>query len=136
MKNFQNMIKCSVEKKCMDENIVNVLKMYNLRGEIVYHLLKTGYVPEGYIKNFKIIYKEFSKVFFHKNTIECMKKNCKKNIPNNSKMISKSISYLESILKKVEKRKNNPFAKNHIKIIKTLLSILYDFLKKFNKKYL
>lgn len=136
MKNFQNMIKCSIEKKCIDINIANCLKLYNLRGEIIYTLLKTGYLPENYIKDFKKMYKTFAKKFFSKEVVECMKNNCKKFSPTNIKKISNSISYLESIKKKIETNKKNPFIKNHKKIIKTLTYILNDFSKKYQKKYL
>ena len=68
--------------------------------------------------------------------VECMKNNCKKFSPTNIKKISNSISYLESIKKKIETNKKNPFIKNHKKIIKTLTYILNDFSKKYQKKYL
>ena len=42
----------------------------------------------------------------------------------------------ESIKKKIESNKKNPFIKNHKKIIKTLTYILNDFSKKYQKKYL
>ena len=91
------------------------------------------------------VYKQFSKRFFSKKSVDCMKKNCnmKKNIPELTKLI-KSLEIFINGHKAISKGyKLKPSAKNphirveplmkYIDVIKILHKIVVDIDKKYKK---
>jgi len=132
---MKEMIKCSIQKNCLSESAFAALGMYKVRNEIVGHILKKERIPKEIIDMFRNRYKNFSKVFFKRDVVKCVKENCKKMVPKNSTEIEKIISKMVS-LKEELKKVNTPLAKNHRKILRLLISCLRDFHKKFTQKFI
>jgi len=136
MKTIIDMVKCSLRENCLEDSIIGVLKIYELRSKIIDKVLRKEPVPRKLINTFAASYKVFSRVFFSKKTIECIFKKCKKYIPKNLKSIDRMINKIRKLKIALEKQKKTPLIKNYKIMINLLEAITIDFSIKFQKKFL
>jgi hypothetical protein len=144
------MIKCGIQYNCISDSIMYVLQLIKLLDDNIGKKMRLNQkISQQLIQKTMDVYKQFSKRFFSKKSINCMKKNCnmKKNIPELTKLIKsleifinghKAISKgykLKPIVKKYETNLE-PFIKfieKYIDVIKVLHKIVIDIDKKYNK---
>ena len=136
MKSYTDMIKCSIEKKCLDDSIFGALKIYEVRTLIVKCILNKQPVPDELIQAFYISYKAFSKFFFDKKTVKCMFDNCSKRMPTNLKLINNVLQRIEKLQENIANKKSTPLIRNYRKVLKVIIKITKDFGSKYEKKYL
>jgi len=140
------MIKCGIQYNCISDSIIYVLQLIKLLDDTIGKKMRLNQkISQQLIKKTMDVYKQFSKRFFSKKSVDCMKKNCnmKKNIPELTKLIKsleifinghKAISKgykLKPIVKKYETNLE-PFNK-YIDVIKVLHKIVVDIDKKYKK---
>ena len=144
------MIKCGIQYNCISDSIMYVLQLIKLLDDNIGKKMRLNQkISQQLIQKTMDVYKQFSKRFFSKKSINCMKKNCnmKKNIPELTKLIKsleifinghKAISKgykLKPIVKKYETNLE-PFIKfitKYIDVIKVLHKIVVDIDKKYKK---
>ena len=144
------MIKCGIQYNCISDSIMYVLQLIKLLDDNIGKKMRLNQkISQQLIQKTMDVYKQFSKRFFSKKSINCMKKNCnmKKNIPELTKLIKsleifinghKAISKgykLKPIVKKYETNLE-PFIKfieKYIDVIKVLHKIVIDIDKKYKK---
>ena len=144
------MIKCGIQYNCISDSIMYVLQLIKLLDDNIGKKMRLNQkISPQLIEKTMDVYKQFSKRFFSKKSIDCMKKNCnmKKNIPELTKLIKsleifinghKAISKgykLKPIVKKYETNLE-PFIKfieKYIDVIKVLHKIVVDIDKKYKK---
>lgn len=136
MKTYTGMIKCSIQNNCLDESIFGALKIYDLRGKIISHVVRKEPIPIELIKMFEVTYKEFSKFFFSRKTINCMFQFCKKKMPTSTKLLDDTLRKIMKLKKELDKKKLNPLIKSYKKIMRLLRKITIDFTKKYRERYL
>ena len=140
------MIKCGIQYNCISDSIIYVLQLIKILDDTIGKKMRLNRkISPQLIQKTMDVYKQFSKRFFSKKSINCMKKNCnmKKNIPELTKLIKsleifinghKAISKgykLKPIVKKYETNLE-PF-KKYIDVIKVLHKIVIDIDKKYKK---
>lgn len=132
---YKKFYQCGINHNCITDSIMIILKYNELNQKIVEYINKGLTIPPGLSDMHRLAYKEFSKTFFSRNTIECLLKNCKSVIPPIDKELEKSRKRLELFLKRAEKIKHTRQIISYIKVINTCIYIIDDFVVKFNKYY-
>ena len=144
------MIKCGIQYNCISDSIMYVLQLIKLLDDNIGKKMRLNQkISPQLIQKTMDVYKQFSKRFFSKKSIDCMKKNCNmtKNIPELTKLIKsleifinghKAISKgykLKPIVKKYETNLEpfTKFIKKYIDVIKVLHKIVVDIDKKYKK---
>ena len=142
----QSMIKCGIQYNCISDSIMYVLQLIKLLDDTIGKKMRLNQkISQQLIEKTMDVYKQFSKRFFSKKSVDCMKKNCnmKKNIPELTKLI-KSLEIFINGHKAISKGyKLKPSAKNphirveplmkYIDVIKILHKIVVDIDKKYKK---
>lgn len=144
------MIKCGIQYNCITDSIMYVLQLIKLLDDNIGKKMRLNQkISPQLIEKTMDVYKQFSKRFFSKKSINCMKKNCnmKKNIPELTKLIKsleifingyKAISKgykLKPIVKTYEPNLEPliKFINKYIDVIKVLHKIVVDIDKKYRK---
>jgi hypothetical protein len=142
----QSMIKCGIQYNCISDSIMYVLQLIKILDDTIGKKMRLNQkISQQLIQKTIDVYKQFSKRFFSKKSVDCMKKNCnmKKNIPELTKLI-KSLEIFINGHKAISKGyKLKPSAKNphisvepfmkYIDVIKVLHKIVVDIDKKYKK---
>ena len=143
-----SMIKCGIQYNCISDSIIYVLQFIKqLDDNICKKMSLNQKISPQLIEKMMEVYKQFSKRFFSKKSIDCMKKNCnmKKNIPELTKLI-KSLEIFINGHRAISKGcKLKPSAKNSqvsvepfVKFITTYIDVfkvLHKIVVNIDKKY-
>jgi len=146
----QPMIKCGIQYNCISDSIIYVLQLIKLLDDNIGKKMRLNQkISPQVIEKTMNVYKQFSKRFFSKKSINCMKKNCnmKKNIPELTKLIKSLEIFInghKAISKgyKLKSSAKNPqvsvepfikFINKYIDVIKVLHKIVIDIDKKYKK---
>ena len=146
----QPMIKCGIQYNCISDSIIYVLQLIKLIDNNIGKKMRLNQkISPQLIKKTMESYKQFSKRFFSKKSVDCMKKNCnmKKNIPELTKLIKSLEIFINghrAISKgyKLKPSAQNPqvrvepyikFITKYIDVIKVLHKIVVDIDKKYKK---
>jgi hypothetical protein len=141
-----SMIKCGIQYNCISDSIMYVLQLIKILDDTIGKKMRLNRkISPQLIQKTMDVYKQFSKRFFSKKSIDCMKKNCnmKKNIPELTKLIKSLEIFINGhkAISKGYKLKQNakkshihvePFMK-YIDIITVLHKIVVDIDKKYKK---
>jgi hypothetical protein len=144
----QPMIKCGIQYNCISDSIIYVLQFIKLLDDNIGKKMRLNQkISPKLIEKTMDSYKQFSKRFFSKKSVDCMKKNCnmKKNIPELTKLI-KSLEIFINGHRAISKGyKLKPSAQNpqvsvepftkYIDVIKVLHKIVVDIDKKYKKYF-
>ena len=148
----QQMIKCGIQYNCISDSIIYVLQLIKLIDNNIGKKMRLNQkISPQLIQKTIDVYKQFSKRFFSKKSVDCMKKNCnmKKNIPELTKLI-KSLEIFINGHRAISKGyKIKPSAKNlqvsvepfvkfitkYIDVFKVLHKIVVDIDKKYKKYF-
>ena len=144
----QPMIKCGIQYNCISDSIIYVLRLIKLIDDNIGKKMRLNQkISQQLIQKTMDVYKQFSKRFFSKKSVDCMKKNCnmKKNIPeltnliksleifiNGHKAMSKGYKLKPS--SKIPHVRVEPFTK-YIDVFKVLHKIVVDIDKKYKKYF-
>jgi len=144
------MIKCGIQYNCISDSIIYVLQLIKLLDNNIGKKMRLNQkISPKLIEKTMDSYKQFSKRFFSKKSVDCMKKNCnmKKNIPELTKLI-KSLEIFINGHRTISKgytlkpSSKNPhvrvetfvkFITKYIDVIKVLHKIVVDIDKKYKK---
>lgn len=147
-----SMIKCGIQYNCISDSIIYVLQFIKLLDDnIGKKMCLNKRISPQLIEKTMDVYKQFSKRFFSKKSIDCMKKNCnmRKNIPELTKLI-KSLEIVINSHRAISKGyKIKPSAKiphvrvesfikfitKYIEVFKLLHKIVVDIDKKYKKYF-
>ena len=148
----QPMIKCGIQYNCISDSIIYVLQFIKLLDDNIGKKMRLNQkISPQLIQKTMEVYKQFSKRFFSKKSVDCMKKNCnmKKNIPELTKLIKSLEIFINGhrgISKgyKLKPSAQNPqvsvepyinFIMKYIDVIKVLHKIVVDIDKKYKKYF-
>lgn len=148
----QPMIKCGIQYNCISDSIIYVLQFIKLLDDNIGKKMRLNQkISPQLIQKTMEVYKQFSKRFFSKKSVDCMKKNCnmKKNIPELTKLIKSLEIFINghrAISKgyKLKPSAQNPqvsvepyinFIMKYIDVIKVLHKIVVDIDKKYKKYF-
>ena len=144
----QPMIKCGIQYNCISDSIIYVLRLIKLIDDNIGKKMRLNQkISPQLIQKTMDSYKQFSKRFFSKKSVNCMKKNCnmRKNIPELTKLIKSLEIFINGhhAILKGYKLKNpqiqvEPYIKfimKYIDIIKVLHKITVDIDKKYKKYF-
>ena len=147
-----SMIKCGIQYNCISDSIIYVLRLIKLIDDNIGKkmCLNKRISPQLRQKTMDV-YKQFSKRFFSKKSVNCMKKNCnmRKNIPELTNLIKSleivinSHSFLSKGYKikpsaKIPQVRVESFVKfitKYIEVFKLLHKIVVDIDKKYKKYF-
>ena len=142
------MIKCGIQYNCISDSIIYVLQLIKLIDDNIGKKMRLNQkISPQLIQKTMDSYKQFSKRFFSKKSVDCMKKNCnmKKNIPELTKLIKSLEIFINGhrAISKGYKLKNpqiqvEPYIKfimKYIDVIKVLHKIVVDIDKKYKKYF-
>lgn len=132
--NYKDFVKCGLEKHCLIDSIEGALKLNYLKNKIVMYMTNFKMVPTELLKLFLKTYKEFSKNFFSKKTVDCLKTNCKFKKTSLKKQFEQTKKTILKIQKNIPTKKNN-VVKNYVKVLDTMQKIIIHLSDKFEKKY-
>ena len=129
------MIKCGLVNNCINNSLIYYNKFMKKLAKKNKNLLSLRKITDKQIIDLKQSYKEFSKHFFSKKTINCMKTFCKPKI----------IKYQE-IKKIIDEQKNRILISktklklinkkyNYVVLLDTIFVILEHFCKNYQKFY-
>jgi len=148
----QPMIKCGIQYNCISDSIIYVLQFIKILDDNISKKMRLNQkISPQLIQKTMDIYKQFSKRFFSKKSVNCMKKNCnmKKNIPELTKLI-KSLEIFINGHRAISKGHTlkpsaqnpqvsvEPFVKfitKYIEVFKLLHKITVDIDKKYKKYF-
>jgi hypothetical protein len=146
----QSMIKCGIQYNCISDSIIYVLQFIKLIDDNIGKKMRLNQkISPQLIEKTMDVYKQFSKRFFSKKSVDCMKKNCnmKKNIPELTKLIKSLEIFINghrAISKGYKLSAKNPqvrvesfvkFITKYIDVIKVLHKIVVDIDKKYKKYF-
>ena len=146
----QKMIKCGIQYNCISDSIIYVLQFIKLLDDNIGKKMRLNQkISPQLIEKTMDSYKQFSKRFFSKKSVDCMKKNCnmKKNIPELTKLIKsleifinghRAISKGYKLSAKIPHVSVEPFIKfimKYIEVFKVLHKIVVDIDKKYKKYF-
>jgi hypothetical protein len=127
------MIKCGIINDCINDSLTYYSKIVKYSKKIIHNFSFMRKITDKQLDDLKIAYKEFSKHFFRRKTINCMKKFCNPN-PDHYDQIKKMIDDMKS---KIISRKNIlkliDQNKNYVKLMDTIYKILDHFCKNYKK---
>ncbi len=144
------MIKCGIQYNCISDSIIYVLQFIKLIDDNIGKKMRLNQkISPQLIEKTMDVYKQFSKRFFSKKSVDCMKKNCnmKKNIPELTKLIKSLEIFINghrAISKGYKLSAKNPqvrvesfvkFITKYIDVIKVLHKIVVDIDKKYKKYF-
>ena len=148
----QPMIKCGIQYNCISDSIIYVLQLIKLIDDNIGKKIRLNQkISPQLIEKTMDSYKQFSKRFFSKKSVDCMKKNCnmRKNIPELTKLIKSleifinghhaiSKGYKLKPSAKIPQVQVEPFVKfitKYINVFKVLYKIVVDIDKKYKKYF-
>lgn len=148
----EKMIKCGIQYNCISDSIIYVLQFIKLIDNNIGKKMRLNQkISPQLIEKTIDVYKQFSKRFFSKKSVNCMKKNCnmKKNIPELTKLIKSleifinghhaiSKGYKLKQSSKIPHVRVEPFVKfimKYIEVFKLLHKIAVDIDKKYKKYF-
>lgn len=146
------MIKCGIQYNCISDSIIYVLRLIKLIDDNIGKKMRLNQrISPQLIQKTMDSYKQFSKRFFSKKSVDCMKKNCnmRKNIPELTKLIKSLEIFINGHHAISKGYKLKPSAKNphvrvepyikfiikYIDVIKVLHKITVDIDKKYKKYF-
>jgi len=136
MDNNSQLIKCGLENDCLNKCIFYTIQIYKIHLEIITNISAKKEIKKSLITDLKNNYKLFSKDFFNKKTVDCLKKNCSNHLPNViediQKLLHKANYFHNQILKHFRTKHNRIY----LEILETSIEIIHDFSEKYKKKYL
>lgn len=147
-----SMIKCGIQYNCISDSIIYVLRLIKrIDNNIGKKMRLNQRVSPQLIQKTMEVYKQFSKRFFSKKSVDCMKKNCniRKNIPeltnliksleiviNSHRAISKGYKIKPSAkIPQVSVKSFVKFITKYIDVFKVLHKIVVDIDKKYKKYF-
>ena len=147
-----SMIKCGIQYNCISDSIIYVLRLIKLIDNNIGKKMRLNQrVSPQLIQKTMEVYKQFSKRFFSKKSVDCMKKNCnmRKNIPeltnliksleiviNSHRAISKGYKIKPSAkIPQVRVESFVKFITKYIEVFKVLHKIVVDIDKKYKKYF-
>jgi hypothetical protein len=124
------MIKCGIKYNCITDSVIYVLRFVKIQNEISKKIMSNKNITLKLTDALKETYKQFSKKFFSKKSVSCMKSNCKmkESLPD----IDKQINNLDIIIKESSKK---PFLLKYIYVLKLLHKILKNINNKYRKNF-
>lgn len=129
-------IKCGIDNNCLNKCIYHTLQIYKIHLEIVSSIIGQKEIKISLIKELQETYKIFSKDFFSKKTVDCMKKYCKRNFPNIIEDIQKLLNKSNFLRNQIIKHYRSKHNRIYIRILDVSIEIIHDFSEKYKKKYL
>lgn len=127
------MIKCGIINDCINDSLTYYSKIVKYSKKIINNLNQMRKITDKQLNDLKMAYKEFSKHFFRRKTINCMKKYCNPT-PDHYDKIKRMIDDMKNkiiakknILKFIDKSKNN------LKLMDIIYKILVHFCKNYKK---
>ena len=130
------LIKCGIENNCFNKCIYHTLSLYKIHLDILSSITSKKEIKPSSINELNNQYNLFSKEFFSKKTVDCLKKYCLNKLPNVIEDIQKLLhkaNYFRNQVLKHYKTKHN---RTYIFILETIIGMLHDFANKYKKKYL
>ena len=127
------MVKCGIMNDCINDSLTYYSKLEKHRKKIIQNLRSLRKITDKQLNDLKITYKDFSKHFFSKKTIKCMKSFCNPKSTDYKKTM-KSIDELKIKIKaaKTKFRLMNE-KKNYAILMDVTLVILVHFCKNYQK---
>lgn len=127
------MIKCGIINNCMNDSLTYYSKIVKYSNKIIHNFKSMRKITDKQLDDFKMAYKEFSKHFFSRKTINCMKKFCNPSLENYDKM-KKIIDDMKSkIISRKKMMQPIDKNKNYRKLMNIILVILNHFCKNYIK---
>jgi hypothetical protein len=127
------MMKCGIINNCINDTLIYYSKLEKHRKKIIQNLRSLRKITDKQLSDLKITYKDFSKHFFSKKTINCMKSFCKPN-PNNYEETKKNIDEMKLKIK-ASKTKFRLMGekKNYVILMDVIFVILGHFCKNYQR---
>ncbi len=127
------MIKCGIVNNCINDSLTYYLKIEKHRKKIIKNLLSLRKITDKQLNDLKLAYKEFSRHFFSKKTVKCMREYCNPKSTNYKKM-KKTMDELKSkIIATRTKMAVFGKNKNYVKLMDVIFVILGHFSKNYKK---
>ena len=127
------MIKCGIINDCINDSFTYYSKIVKYSKKIIHNFKSMRKITDKQLDDFKMAYKEFSKHFFSRKTINCMKKFCNLSLENYDKM-KKIIDDMKSkIISRKKMMQPIDKNKNYTKLMNAILVILNHFCKNYIK---
>jgi len=127
------MVKCGIVNNCINDSLIYYSKLEKHSKKIIQTLLSLRKITDKQLNDIKLAYKEFSRHFFSKKTIKCMREYCNPKFTNYKKM-EKTMDLLKAKII-ATKTKIRLFGKNknYVKLMDTIFDILGHFSKNYKK---
>ena len=127
------MVKCGIVNDCINDSLTYYSKLEKHRKKIIQNLRSLRKITDKQLNDLKITYKDFSKHFFSKKTIKCMKSFCNLKSTDYKKTM-KSIDELKIKIKAAKtKFRLMGEKKNYVILMDVILVILVHFCKNYQK---
>jgi hypothetical protein len=127
------MLKCGILNDCINDSLTYYSKIVKYSKKIIHNFKSMRKITDKQLDDFKIAYKNFSKHFFSRKTINCMKKFCNLSLENYDKM-EKIIDDMKSkIISRKKMMQPIDKNKNYTKLMNAILVILNHFCKNYKK---
>ena len=127
------MIKCGIVNDCINDSLIYYSKLDKHRKKIIQNLLSLRKITDKQLRDLKMTYKDFSRHFFSKKTIKCMKSFCNPK-PTDYKKTKKIIDEMKAkIIFTKTKFKLIDKNKNYINLLDVIFVILGHFCKNYQR---
>ena len=130
------MLKCGIINDCINDSLTYYSKIVKNSKKIIHNFSSMRKITDKQLNDFKIAYKDFSKHFFSRKTINCMKNFCNPKPQNYDKMkkviddMKKVIIYKKTKILLIDKNKN------YVNLLDVLYAILDHFCKNYQRFFM
>jgi hypothetical protein len=127
------MVKCGIVNNCINDSLIYYSKLEKHRKKIIQNLLSLRKITDKQLNDLKIAYKEFSKHFFSKKTIKCMREYCNPKSTDYKKMEKTMDELKGKIIATKTKMALFGKNKNYVKLMDVMFVVLGHFSKNYKK---
>ena len=131
-----SLLQCGIDNNCLNNIIHLTTYFFNVRTEIIKKITNNTRIEPRLIEELKEKYDDFSKDFFSKKTVACLKKHCSDQLPDVLTDFQKMLNITNYYRTQIIKHSLSSYNRIYIVLLDTIIYMINDFSHNYKIKYL